>query len=107
MTPLEEFQAKHGEAFSSILNNPAFSAGMIFLSIQLTQRIKMLEDHEITQNSVTLLADFRGRLRHESDLISLAVPPEPVGKNDLMENYPNSVEEQFEEHQRNNPPPIV
>lgn len=102
---LEEFQAKHGEAFAYILSNPAFSAGMIFLTIDVMNTIKRLTDEQITSNSVVLLADLRGRLLHETALFTLAVPPEPQGKTELREDYPNAVDEQAEEFLRSNPPP--
>lgn len=105
MTSLEEFQQLHGEAFAHILANPAFNAGMIHLSIEMTNAIKRLTDAEIAVNSVVILSDFRGRLLHQASLFSLAVPPEPSGKGDPVEEYVNAEDEFFKEHQRSNPAP--
>lgn len=104
---LEEFQALHGEAFAHILNNPAFSAGMIHLTIATTNRLKNLTDQEIRDNAAVILSDLRGRLRHEAELIALAVPPEPNGLGDPMEDYPDGIEEHFKETQRNKPVPTT
>lgn len=103
----EEFQAQYGEDFARILNSPAFSAGMIHLTIAVTNRVKNLSDEEIQRNSVTILSDLRGRLRHESELIALAIPPEPSIAGDIREEYVDAINEQFAEHQRNNPATTV
>lgn len=105
MTTLEEFQKTHGEAFAHILQNPAFNAGMIHLSIGLMNTIKRLTDDQITNNAVVILSDLRGRLLHETALFTLALPPEPEGKHELQEEYPVAVEEQFAEFQRSHPKP--
>ncbi len=102
---LEEFQKTHGPQWAKILRMSSFNAGMIYLSVQLMERIRGLSDDEISRNSVVLLSDLRGRLLHESELISLPVPEEPIGTGDIQENYPDAVEELWKETQRQNNQP--
>lgn len=97
---LEEFQKKHGRAWAKIIELPSFNAGMVHLSIQAMETIKRLSDQEIKDNSAIILADLRGRLRHETELFSLPVLIEPEVTDDVREDYPNSIDEHFAEHQR-------
>lgn len=100
MTPIEEFHKKHGPMWARIANISSFTEGLIFLSLQHTERIKNLEDHEITTNAVTILAELRGRLRMEAELLALPTLEEQVPVQTLREEYPNSEQEAYDEQQR-------
>ena len=73
---------------------------MTRISLNTLERIASLTDIEITQNSVTILADLRGQLRHENALLSLPVVAEPVTQVEVREEPVDQVEESFKEHKR-------
>lgn len=103
MTDLEEFQQAHGQQWALILQNPAFSAGMIFLSIRTIEGIKNISDDEIERNSKIILADLRGRLRHEAEQFALSIRVEPMTTGEPTTEYPDSVEENFAEMELRKP----
>ncbi len=96
------FQHSHGEAWAKIIQSEAFSAGMIHLSVKALNDIRLLTDEQITGNSVVILANLRGMLRHESQLFDLPIVQEDTGIPDLPTEYPDQIDELFEEHQRLN-----
>lgn len=92
---LEEFQQEHGAEWSKIVNSCSFTQGMIFLSLEATAYIKNLSDEQIKNDAPIILADLRGRMRHEAELFALPIitsdaPP------DLQEEYTDPVKENFE-----------
>jgi len=97
---LEEFHKAHGPAWARITNLPSFTQGMIFLSLQHTEQIKNLTDEQISMNAVTILAELRGRLRMEAELMALPTMEEPAPFNPLREDYVDAEKEAFEEDQR-------
>lgn len=107
MTDIDEFLQKHGAEFSRILRNPSFNAGMILLTLRVMDGIKNLTDDEITRNSLVILSDIRGRLRHETEILSLPVPPEEIDLNEVQEEYVDQIAENFQETQRSAEPPAA
>lgn len=105
MTDLDEFLQKHGAEFSKILRNPSFNAGMILLTLRVMEGVKNLSDDEITRNSLVILSDIRGRLRHETEILSLPTPPEELDVNEVQEEYVDQITENFQESQRTGEPP--
>lgn len=103
----EEFKTAHGRQWAKIVGLSSFNAGMIHLSIQALDTIRNLSDDQITKNSVTILSDLRGRLRHESELFALPVIEEDVPTGDIREDYPDQIEEAFKEHKRATQPKEV
>ena len=98
---LEEFQKAHGQQWGKILGMSSFNAGMIHLAIQAMEGIRNLSDDEITRNAAIILSDLRGRLRHESELLSLPViVDEPVKLDELAPDYPDAQQEAYDEFQR-------
>lgn len=103
MTDLEEFQQAHGQQWALILQNPAFSAGMLHLNIQLIEYIKNLSNEQIRNDAPVILADIRGKLLHEHALFSLPIIEPPVVTGEVATEYPNSVDENFDEIERRKP----
>lgn len=96
----EQFQKQHGREWASIINQPSFNAGMVHLSVEALDRIRRLTDEEIRENSIIILSDLRGRLWHETELLSLPVIIEAAPTGDIAEEYPNSVDELYQEQLR-------
>lgn len=92
----DEFQQEHGAQYGQILRLDAFTNALILLSLEITQEILRLDDNDIRNNSPILLADYRGRLKHEHALLTLPIPPEPPPA-PITEEYPDRVQEAFEQ----------
>lgn len=99
---IEEFQDLHGAQFGQVLRLPSFNAALVFLSLQVCESIKLLNDDQIRENAPIILADLRGRLRHEHELVSLPIPQEQPNQN-LQEEYVDQVKEHFEQFEKNHP----
>lgn len=99
---LEEFQDLHGAQFGQVLKLPSFNAALVFLSLQVCEEIKQKTDTEIRDNAVIILADLRGRLRHEFELLSLPVPQQ-APMEQLVEEPVDPIQEHFEQFQKNHP----
>ncbi len=97
---LEEFQKSHGRQWAKIIGMSSFNAGMIHLKIQAMEQIRTLSDDEITRNAVTILSGLRGLLQHEFQLFGLPVITDDEPLADLREEYPEQINEAFEEQQR-------
>lgn len=97
---LEEFHKAHGPAWARISNLPSFAQGLIFISLQHLEMVKALEDHQITNNAVTILSELRGRLRMEAEIMGLATMEEPLPTAPLQEDYVDSEQEAWKEQQR-------
>ncbi len=97
---IQEFHKKHGPAWARIANISSFTEGLIFLSLQHTEQIKQLTDEQITSNSVMILAELRGRLRFEAELMALPTMEESVPTPVLREDYVDSEQEAFTEYER-------
>lgn len=105
MTKQEEFQQQHGAEFAQILQSNAFNAAMINLSISFMEVVRLMSDEDISKNAVVVLSDLRGKMRYQTDLISLGVvsetPPE------ITEEYVDQVKEHAAEMARINKPKQV
>lgn len=97
----EEFLKSHGLQWAKIIQMNSFTAGMIRLTLEATARIQNLSDEEIKENSVVILSDLRGRLKHEAELFALPIPPEEPPP-EIREEVVNQEEEFFKEQQRIN-----
>lgn len=97
---IEEFHKAHGPAWARISRLPSFAQGLIFISIQHLEMVKLLQDHEISTNAVGILSELRGRLRMEAELMALATMEEPLPSDPLRESYVDPEKEAFEESQR-------
>lgn len=97
---IEEFHERHGAKWARIINLPSFNDGLIFVSLQHTQRLLNLTDAEITTNAVMILSEIRGRLRMQAEIMALPTLEEPTQEAPLTEEYPNSEEEAWAEMQR-------
>jgi hypothetical protein len=71
MTSAQEFQHKHGEAYSKLVRSGAFQDGMFLLNSEKLKRITILTNDEIANHSREILADLRGHLQHEINLATL------------------------------------
>lgn len=68
---LKEFKAGHGNEWHIIVNSPAFKAAMLLLNIRKLNTLTTLSNEDIEQHGREILADLRGHLQHENDLVSL------------------------------------
>jgi hypothetical protein len=68
---LKQFQAKYGAVLKTILESPAYQAGTQFLRNRKMERISLLSEAEIEKNGREYLADLRGYLQHEDELLKL------------------------------------
>jgi hypothetical protein len=71
MTRAEEFQKKYGPDYAKTIHQPAFTDAMLLLNLEKLDRIANLPDEEIEKHSREILADLRGHLKHEVDLMML------------------------------------
>ena len=71
MSDLEDFQAQFGADFKKLTEHPAFQAAMQLLNIRKLEKVTNLQDSDIEKNGREILADLRGHLQHENDLVSL------------------------------------
>jgi hypothetical protein len=70
-TDLSQFQAKFGSTWKAIVDSPAYQAGTQFLRNRKMERISLLSEAEIEKNGREYLADLRGYLQHEDELMKL------------------------------------
>ena len=68
---LKQFQAKYGAILKQIVESPAYQAGTQFLRNRKMERISLLSEAEIEKNGREYLADLRGYLQHEDELLKL------------------------------------
>lgn len=70
-TDLREFQAKYGAAWKQVVDSPIFQAAAQFLRNRKTDTISLLSEEQVEKNGREYLADLRGFLQHENQLLSL------------------------------------
>src|SRR5437667_9728618 len=68
---LEEFQAAYGNDWIQIIQTPAFRSAMQLLNVQKMESITNLPNEQIEKNGREILADLRGHLQHENNLLIL------------------------------------
>lgn len=90
---IRQFQQEHGEQWSAIIESPAFAAAMQYLNVQKISDIARLTDEEIKERGVQILADLRGHLNHEENLIKLSVLKDLEFGAPPAETYPDPQEE--------------
>jgi hypothetical protein len=93
MSDLDNFQKEHGDQWATITQHPAFGAAMSFLNLRKIAGIAALTDEQIESSGKLVLADLRGHLNHENDLINLATAQDFVFGEPLRETYPDPAEE--------------
>ena len=99
----EDYQQLHGQQMAQILRLPAFTQGLVLLSLEITTGITNLGDEQIKENAMLILADYRGRLRNSMNLLTLPVPEETTPVENLTEVYPDRVDEAFEQFTKSHP----
>lgn len=97
MSDLEDFQRDHGDQWASITQHPAFGAAMSLLNLRKIAGIATLSDEQIASTGTLVLADLRGHLNHENDLINLSAAKEFVFGEPLRESYPDPATELAEQ----------
>ena len=70
-TDLQEFQKAYGAALLQITQSTPFREAMYLLNKAKLASITGLTDEHIEKNGREILADLRGHLKHEDDLMSL------------------------------------
>ena len=65
---LKQFQAKYASIWKTIVDSPAYQAGVQFLRNRKLERVSLLSEAEIEKNAREHLADLRGYLQHETEL---------------------------------------
>lgn len=96
MTPIKEFQARHGRQWAEICSGPILGDALVTVNASLLDEITRMSPAEIALNGVVTLAKLQGQLLHERALIDLSII-HPDQSSDLPEpTYPNP-EEEFNE----------
>lgn len=93
MSDLENFQKEHGDQWATITQHPAFGAAMSLLNLRKIAGIAALSDEQIEKDGKLILADLRGHLNHENDLINLSTVQEFDFGIPVPETYPDPMEE--------------
>lgn len=78
---------------------------MFLLSLEITEGIARLDDSQIKDNAAIILADIRGRLRHEKAMLTLPVITTDEMATPLAEEYVDQAAEAFEQFKRNHHQP--
>jgi hypothetical protein len=68
---LKQFQAKYATVWKSIVDSPAYQAGIQFLRNKKLNEVSLLSEDEIEKHGKEYLSDLRGFLRHENDMEKL------------------------------------
>lgn len=68
---LKQFQAKYATVWKSIVDSPAYQAGVQFLRNKKLNEVSLLSEEEIEKHGKEYLSDLRGFLRHENDMAAL------------------------------------
>jgi hypothetical protein len=76
VTPLQEFKKKHGQAYAKLVSSEAFKEAMFLLNVEEMNKVITLSDEDIKSHGPELLADLRGHLRHENNLMNLHIKKE-------------------------------
>lgn len=105
MNALEQFQQDHGAQWNQIIDSPAFGAAMLYLNTQKITSITQLSDDDIEARGKLVLADLRGHLNHENDLMRLHVMKSLEWNAAIPETYPSAEEEAAEAERHNTKPP--
>lgn len=68
---LKQFQAKYATVWKTIVDSPAYQAGIQFLRNKKLNEVSLLSEEEIEKHGKEYLSDLRGFLRHENDMALL------------------------------------
>ena len=68
---LKQFQAKYGEVWRQIVDNPAYQAGVQFLRNKKLEQLAQYSDEHIDKYSRHIMGELRGYLQHEIELLKL------------------------------------
>ena len=80
LTDLAAFQKQWGAQWSTAIRSPMFQTAIVLLNLRKLKGITNLSDDEIAKNGNLLLADLRGHLKHEEDLMTLHSQAEEFGE---------------------------
>lgn len=97
---IEEFKKAHGQQWGKIVNMSSFNAGMVLLSVKMMTKVRSYTDEQIHQHGSILLAELRGWMTHEAELMGLPALEQPKQTEEVHEQYVNQIDENFEEHMR-------
>lgn len=82
---------------------------MSLLNLRKIAGVAALSDEQIEKDGKLILADLRGHLNHENDLINLSTAQEFVFGEPVRETYPDPANEAAEEsaEETRNPQPTI
>lgn len=84
---LQEFQQAYGPDWLRIVQSAPFKAGLLLLNIRKLDSITTLTNGDIEKNGREILADLRGHMKHENDLMSLHTMQDFVLHGEEPEEY--------------------
>ncbi len=87
LTDLQEFQKVYGAQWLAVTQSAAFREAMFLLNKKKLSRLTSLTDEQIEKNGREILADLRGHLQHEDDLLTLHVITEEFAGDEGEEYY--------------------
>lgn len=68
---VKDFQREHGPEFAKIIGSPAFMAAMELLDHEKADDITNLPNEDVEKYARIILADLRGHMKHEENLMTL------------------------------------
>ena len=86
VTDLQEFQKAYGAALLQITQSTPFREAMYLLNKAKLASITGLTNEHIERNGREILADLRGHLKHEDDLMSLPTRSDELTE-EVVEEY--------------------
>lgn len=87
LSDLDEFQQAYGPDWLRIVQSAPFKAGLLLLNIRKLDSITSLTNEQIEQNGREILADLRGHMILETDLMSLHTMKESGLPTEETEEY--------------------
>lgn len=87
MSALEDFQARYGTDWASIVTSEPFAAALSIATAEKVQALASLTDEEIGTKGHIILAEMRGHLKYESALLGLHEKKETVFQTGPAEDY--------------------
>lgn len=84
---IEEFQEAYGPEWLKIVQSAPFKAGLLLLNIRKLDSVTALSNDQIEKNGREILADLRGHMILENDLMTLHNMKESGFMGDETEEY--------------------
>lgn len=98
----EEFLKAHGQEWGEVVQGAPFMQALSIMALSNLEYIRTLSDEQVKNDAVMILSALRATLKFEKGLYALAAVPVESNSEDLRTEYPNQIEENYQQHQLNN-----